>query len=190
MFSLPNILGLSLLYLRQWCISCKFGSTGVSCKFGQQVTWSQEVPLVCNNVGHFMRQNYLLSDRFKMIEILLFVGIVSGQGRIPLHSLMTEDELRLYFGDQVQMSSSGWWVEAEFPFTDGSWDSWELRPWDDQEGVFKKIFALDLRLNLIQPQMKIDPISDGHQRSGGSEDTSQHWERSEHFLFDIHQPCH
>ena len=36
-----------------------------------------------------------------MIEILLFVGIVAGQGRIPLHNLMTEDELRLYFGDQV-----------------------------------------------------------------------------------------
>ena len=43
---------------------------------------------------------------FKMIEILLLVSIVSGQGRVPLHSLMTEDELRFYFGDQVSKQSS------------------------------------------------------------------------------------
>ena len=48
----------------------------------------------------------LISAHFKMIEILLFVGIVAGQGRIPLHNLMTEDELRLYFGDQVSTLNS------------------------------------------------------------------------------------
>ena len=41
-----------------------------------------------------------------MIQILLLVSIVSGQGRIPLHSLMTEDELRFYFGDQVSTFKS------------------------------------------------------------------------------------
>ena len=43
---------------------------------------------------------------FQMKQILLLVSIVSGQGRIPLHSLMTEDELRFYFGDQVSTFKS------------------------------------------------------------------------------------
>ena len=38
-----------------------------------------------------------------LARILLLVGFVSGQGRVPLHSLMTEEELRFYFGDRVKI---------------------------------------------------------------------------------------
>ena len=54
-----------------------------------------------------------------LARILLLVGFVSGQGRVPLHSLMTEEELRFYFGDRVKICPLLMMKENvdEFPFS-------------------------------------------------------------------------